>query len=69
MLASIAKIPGAAKSFRSFTAPGFQHCIVTSDKFYEVAADGTKLTTWIGDIIAGKAVDHKLCKSCGSPKP
>jgi len=69
VIASIAKIKGGASTCRSFTAPGFEHCIVTSDEFYKIGADGTKLTDWVNDIIAGKKVADKLCTSCGAPKP
>ena len=69
MNASIDKITAAAPSFRYFTGPDFEHCILHRDAFYTVEANGKKLVDWVREMTEGKAPASVLCKSCGKPKP
>ena len=69
MNASIGKITGAASSFRYFTGPGFEHCILHRDEFYSVQADGVKLVDWVTQLTKGTAPKSVVCKDCGGPKP
>jgi hypothetical protein len=61
MLASIADIKARAPGFASFIAPGQQHCIIPYDNFYTVNVAGRRLVDWIGDLLAGKPVEHVAC--------
>ena len=61
MLASIADIKARAPGFASFIAPGQQHCIIPYDNFYTVNVAGRRLVDWVGDLLAGKPVEHVAC--------
>lgn len=71
MQASIDQIEQRAPSFDSFIAPGEQHCILPYDNFYTVQSNGTKLTTWLADKLAGKTVESVRCQGaeCDAATP
>jgi hypothetical protein len=69
MQASVAKIAASTPSFRSYMAPGTQHCIINWPNFYQMTSDGVRLVDWIDDVIAGRDVPSVSCGSdCGAPK-
>jgi hypothetical protein len=70
MNASIDKIAASAPNFRSYTAPGFQHCILPYPNFYEMTSNGVRLIDWINDVVADKDVQNVSCEpNCGAPNP
>jgi hypothetical protein len=71
MLASIAAIEERTDNFYAYTAPGEQHCILPYDNFYTVEADGVKLTQWLRDAVAGRAVTSVACQGaeCDAATP
>lgn len=68
MVAAIAKIASNTPNFRSFTAPGDQHCIVPFDEFYTYEAGGVKLVDWVTDLVNGKPVQSVSCQGADCAK-
>jgi hypothetical protein len=71
MHASIDDIKARAPRFASFIAPGEQHCILPFNNFYTVNVEGRKLVDWLGDMVAGKPVEHVACQgdACQATTP
>jgi Pectinacetylesterase len=67
----LADIAAGSPSFRSYLGAGYAHCAIDKDDFYTREVGGTKLVSWLGDVIADKPVSNVTCKDsdCGSPKP
>ncbi|MCM4161503.1 hypothetical protein FHG64_06625 [Antarcticibacterium flavum] len=54
--------------FRSYTAGGFQHTILTRDHFYKYQEDGNRLSDWVASIAAGEQVKSVDCaEDCFKP--
>ncbi|AKT39798.1 pectin acetylesterase-family hydrolase [Chondromyces crocatus] len=64
MLASVASIEAAAPKFGAFIAGGEQHCILPYENFYTAEAGGTKLTTWLADMVNDRPVESVFCEDC-----
>ncbi len=67
MRASIAHIEASTPSFRSFLAPGSDHCILWRPEFYSVESGGTRLVRWLDALVNGEPPQSVACDSCGSP--
>jgi len=50
--------------FRSYVAAGSDHGLLRTDQFYEYSNDGVRLSDWVRDFIAGRAVSNVRCPGC-----
>lgn len=64
MKASIAGIEASTANFRSFLAPGSDHCILWRPEFYTVESGGTRLVRWLDDLVNGEAPPSVACDGC-----
>jgi hypothetical protein len=64
MKASIKDIETKSPNFRAFIADGQQHCILPQPNFYDAEAGGTKLTTWLSDMVNDKPIANAYCPTC-----
>lgn len=71
MQASLAQISAGSSSFRSYLAPGYGHCVIDKDAFYDAEVNGQKLVSWLAKAVGDEPVSDVSCKSsdCGAPKP
>ena len=60
MTAMIASAHDQAENFYSYTTSGEQHCIINSDRFYDVAENGTRLVDWFSDLSQGISVEQRV---------
>ncbi len=51
MRASFGRINASSPNFRSFIAPGDQHCSTVEDDFYSIRSGGTQLSSWLNSYI------------------
>jgi hypothetical protein len=69
MQASVAKIAASTPNFRSYRAPGTQHCIINQPNFYDITSGGVRLVDWISDVVADEDVPSVSCDpDCGAPQ-
>jgi hypothetical protein len=54
---SLREIRAHARNFRTFTAPGFDHCVLPLDRFYSLAVGRTTLRGWVRELAAGRRPD------------
>jgi hypothetical protein len=64
MRASIKDLEEHAPNFRAYIAEGEQHCILPQPNFYEAEAGGTKLTTWLSDMVNDRPIASASCATC-----
>jgi Pectinacetylesterase len=64
MKANVKATAEGAPNFRAYTAEGEQHCILPFDNFYTVETGGTKLTTWLSDMVNDRPVANASCEGC-----
>ena len=64
MLANVGEIEDTVPQFRDYLSPGSTHCIIEKDELYTKEVAGTKLTDWLGKIVADESVDDVHCPSC-----
>jgi hypothetical protein len=64
MKASIKDIEAKSPNFRAFIADGEQHCILPQANFYDAEAGGTKLASWLADMVADKPIANSYCPTC-----
>jgi hypothetical protein len=64
MKASIKAIETSAPNFRAFIAEGEQHCILPQTNFYDAQAGGTKLATWLSDMVDDRPIANAYCPDC-----
>lgn len=71
MQANLAQITAGSAAFRSYLAPGYDHCVIDKNSFYDAEVSGKKLVDWLGAALADEPVSDVSCKDsdCGSPKP
>ncbi|HEU4537676.1 MAG TPA: pectin acetylesterase-family hydrolase, partial [Polyangiaceae bacterium] len=69
MKANVGATQASSPQFRSFVAGGRQHCILPHDNFFTVEAGGTKLTTWLADMVADKPLANAACEGCAPTPP
>lgn len=64
----IYRISQDASNFRSYIAPGDEHCIVHRDSFYTVDSNGdgsgTLLVDWIQEMVDGETPESVSCDGC-----
>ncbi|MGF1585605.1 MAG: pectin acetylesterase-family hydrolase [Bacteroidales bacterium] len=54
--------------FRSFTAGGYQHTVLTRETFYHYHTNGHPLRDWVAAVVAGESVASVDCgDDCGQP--
>lgn len=65
-LAMDASITGLQKraNFRSFVAPGSEHCISTTDRFYSENVNGVRFRDWFAALVDAQALDNVHCTDC-----
>jgi len=72
MKASVAAITAGLPSFRSYTGPGSQHCVIVNDDYKTFASNGsgggTVFADWFRALLAGTATDVSCGTDCGKPK-
>ena len=64
MFDSLNVIEQSLASFRSFVAPGVEHCILPYDELYSVQSSGVAFTSWIKGYLEGDDVSSILCDNC-----
>ncbi|MDE0882254.1 MAG: pectin acetylesterase-family hydrolase [Myxococcota bacterium] len=64
----IHRIADETPNFRSFIAPGEQHCILPRSNFYDVESDGVRLVDWLRELVGPNAPDSVACEGC-EPQP
>ena len=68
----IYRIGQEADNFRSYIAPGDQHCIIHRNELYSVDTNGdgsgVKLVDWIREMVDSDAPDSVACSGC-EPEP
>ena len=62
--ANEAAIEAAGVVQHSYTAPGDDHGITDTDRFYEVTVNGVTLVDWVDALISGKPLDDIHCDQC-----
>jgi hypothetical protein len=53
MGANVDAIASAVPNFRSFTAPGTDHCIINKAAFYSTSVGGRRFADWARDLVSG----------------
>ena len=64
MFDTINEIEDSLSSFRSFIAPGVEHCILPYDEFYSVQSGGVSFSSWLKNYIDGEQVASVVCEHC-----
>ena len=64
MFDTIHGIEQSLSRFRSFIAPGVEHCILPYDELYSVQSGGVAFTSWLKDYIDGEQVPSVVCDHC-----
>ena len=65
--ANEAAIEAAGVIQHSYTAPGDDHGITDTDRFYNVEVNGVRFVDWVDALIAGQPLDDVHCDQCGTP--
>ena len=53
---NLAEIRTAVPQFRSYTAAGEEHLVLTRDSYYTTTVDGMPLHQWVNGLVAGREV-------------
>ena len=61
--ASIADLEASTPNFRSFLAPGSEHCVLWRPEFYTVESNGTRLVQWLDELVNGEPLHER--RRCG----
>ncbi len=59
-----ADIEAAGVPVASYIAPGTNHTILDSDRFYELEVEGVRLVDWVSDVVRGEAPADVHCAEC-----
>ena len=51
-------------NFRSYVAPGGEHCIAPTDRFYSENVNGVRFRDWFAGLVAGSPIDSVHCTEC-----
>ena len=62
--ANEATIEAAGVVQHSYTAPGDDHGITDTDRFYEMEVNGVTLVDWVDALISGEPLDDVHCDQC-----
>jgi Pectinacetylesterase len=62
--ANEAAIEAAGVVLHSYTAPGDDHGITDTERFYEVEVNGVRLVDWVDALITGQPLDDVHCTEC-----
>lgn len=54
----------ARANFRSYIAPGGEHCIAESSRFYSEAVAGVRFRDWFAALVAGDLPGNVRCEGC-----
>ena len=54
----------ANRNFRSFVAPGGEHCITPTSRFYSEAVEGVRFRDWFAGLVAGTPTTSIHCAAC-----
>ena len=65
--ANEAAIEAAGAVQHSYTAPGDDHGITDTDRFYQVEVNGVRFVDWVDALITGEPVDDVHCDQCETP--
>lgn len=61
---SIQTITSTLSTFRAYTAPGNQHCILPFDDIRTQSSDGKPFIDWLSHYMNGDPVDSVHCQNC-----
>jgi hypothetical protein len=56
--ASLRQIHARAPNFRSYTAPGSEHCVLPTGRFYDEEHDGVAVSDWVTRLAAGQPIEN-----------
>lgn len=62
--ANYADIRAQDPDFRTFTAGGHVHTVLTRPDFYAYRVGGVRFRDWLDDLVAGRPVDDLTCTAC-----
>ncbi|MEP7291251.1 MAG: pectin acetylesterase-family hydrolase [Chloroflexota bacterium] len=51
-------------NFDAYVAPGSEHCIASSNRFYTEAVEGVRFRDWFAALVAGTPIDSVHCSAC-----
>lgn len=51
-------------NFSAFVAPGGEHCITPTPRFYSEAVGGVRFRDWFAALVSGQRVDDVQCVEC-----
>jgi hypothetical protein len=51
-------------NFRSYVAPGGEHCIAPTPRFYSENVGGVRFRDWFAALVAGSPMDSVHCSEC-----
>lgn len=51
-------------NFHAYTAPGGEHCITPTDRFYSEVVEGVRFRDWVAALVAGEDVPDVHCSAC-----
>lgn len=51
-------------NFGAYVAPGGEHCITPTPRFYSEAVDGARFRDWFAVLVSGQRVDDVRCTEC-----
>jgi hypothetical protein len=76
MKGSLAYLEASTPNFRSFLAPGNEHCILQRPEFYSVESNGKRLVQWLDELangerppsVASATVSYPSAGNCGPPE-
>lgn len=54
----------SAANFDSYVAPGSEHCIATTNRFYTEAVDGVRFRDWFAALLAHDPLTSVHCAAC-----
>lgn len=58
------QLTASLSNYRTFIAPGSDHCVTTGEQFYETISDGVQLKNWLSDYIGGHDPQSVACAEC-----
>lgn len=64
MFAALGIIEHSLPSFRSFVAPGGDHCILPYDELYSVQSAGITFASWMKNYLNDEQVSSVICDNC-----
>lgn len=63
MDARISSLQNSA-NFNSFVAPGSEHCIATTNRFYTETVEGVRFRDWFAALVTGDPLENVHCTAC-----